>query len=125
MIGEYQVNSLPCPLFAAKHTAGESKTQEAAERALAAGRPEGALDLLRPLLAKAPFSPAVQQVIIAAVQRIMALEADRGEIARAERSALDPAAQPYQDLIDQLFYGMAGLTDDEVKGLEERYARML
>jgi len=77
------------------------------------------------LLAKAPFSPAVQQVIIAAVQRIMALEVDRGEIARAERSALDPAAQPYQDLIDQLFYGMAGLTDDEVKGLEERYARML
>jgi hypothetical protein len=77
------------------------------------------------LLAKAPFSPAVQQVIIAAVQGIMALEADRGEIARAERSALDPAAQPYQDLIDQLFYGMAGLTDDEVKGLEERYARML
>ena len=55
----------------------------------------------------------------------MALEADRGEIARAERSAFDPAAQPYQDLIDRLFYGLAGLTDDEVKGLEERYARML
>jgi hypothetical protein len=77
------------------------------------------------LLAKAPFSPAVREVVIAAVQRIMALEADRGEIARAERSALDPAAQPYQDLIDQLFYGMAGLTGDEVKGLEERYAKML
>jgi hypothetical protein len=125
MIGEYQVNSLPCPLFAAKRTAGETKTQEATERALTAGRPEAALDLLRPLLAKPPFSPAVREVIIAAVQRIMALEADRGEIARAERSALDPAAQPYQDLIDQLFYGMAGLTGDEVKGLEERYAKML
>jgi hypothetical protein len=43
----------------------------------------------------------------------------------SERSALDPAAQPYQDLIDQLCYGMAGLASDEVKGLEERYARML
>lgn len=42
-----------------------------------------------------------------------------------ERSALDPAGQPYQDVIDQLFYGMAGLTNDEVKGLEERYSRML
>jgi hypothetical protein len=55
----------------------------------------------------------------------MELEADRGDIARTERSALDPAAQPYQDLIDQLIYGMAGLTAEEVKALEERYARML
>lgn len=124
-VNEYQFNNLPCPLFAAEHAAGETKTQAAAERALAAGRAEAALDLLRPLLMKPPFSPAVRQVVIAAVQRIMALESDRGEIARAERSALDPAAQPYQDLIDQLFYGMAGLTGDEVKGLEERYARML
>jgi hypothetical protein len=35
------------------------------------------------------------------------------------------AAQPYQDLIDQLFFGMAGLTADEVKALEERYTKML
>jgi len=40
-------------------------------------------------------------------------------------SALAPAAQPCQDFIDRLFYGMAGLTSDEVKALEERYARML
>jgi hypothetical protein len=49
------------------------------------------------LLAKAPFSPAVRQVIVAAVQQIMTIEADRGDIARTERSALDEAAQPYQD----------------------------
>jgi hypothetical protein len=55
----------------------------------------------------------------------MVCEADRGDIARTERSALDPAAQPYQDLIDQLFYGMAGLTADEVAALEARYAKML
>ena len=42
-----------------------------------------------------------------------------------DRAALDPNAQPYQDLIDQLFYGMAGVTADEVRGLEERYVRML
>lgn len=44
---------------------------------------------------------------------------------RTERSALAPAAQPYQDLIDSLFFGMAGLSADEVKKLEERYAKML
>jgi hypothetical protein len=83
------------------------------------------LELLRPLLAQPPFSPAIRQVIVTAVQQIMTFEADRGDIARTERSALDPEAQPYQDLIDQLFFDMAGLTADEVKALEERYAKML
>jgi hypothetical protein len=77
------------------------------------------------LLTAPPFSPAIRQVIMAAVQRIIMFEADRGDIARTERSALAPAAQQYQDLIDQLFFGMAGLTADEVKALEERYLIML
>src|SRR2546427_25965 len=83
----------------------------------AADRAEEGLALLRPLLAGPPFSPAVRRVIIAAVQQIRTLEADRGEIARTERSALDPSAQPFQDMIDQLFYGMAGLTAPEVDAL--------
>lgn len=83
------------------------------------------LEPLRPLLAEPPFSPAIRQVIVAAVRQIIAFESDRGDIARTERSALDSAAQPYQDLIDQLFFGMAGLTADEVKALEDRYAKML
>jgi hypothetical protein len=55
----------------------------------------------------------------------MTFEADRGDIARTQRSALATAAQPYQDLIDQLFFGMAGLSAEEIKALEERYAKML
>jgi hypothetical protein len=80
---------------------------------------------LRPLLAEPLFSPAIRQVIIAAVRQIITFESDRGPIARSERAALDPAAQPYQDLIDQLLFGIAGLSADEVKALEERYAKML
>jgi hypothetical protein len=34
-------------------------------------------------------------------------------------------AQAYQDLIDRLLYAMAGLTEEEARGLEERLARML
>ena len=56
---------------------------------------------------------------------IIASEQHRGEIARSERSALCAEAQPYQDLIDRLLYAMAGLNDDEARGLEERLARML
>jgi len=44
---------------------------------------------------------------------------------RTERSALAAAAQPYQDLIDALFFGMAGLTAEEVTALQGRYAKML
>ncbi len=124
-VSHYQLYNLPCPVFAPSLTPKHADLQKRAEAAVAAGRPEAALEMLCPLLAEPPFSPAVRQVIIAAVQQIMTLEADRGEIARTERSALDPAAQPYQDLIDQLFYGMAGLTSSEVKALEERYATML
>jgi len=52
-------------------------------------------------------------------------EEARGQISRAQRSALSAQAQPYQDLIDQLLYAMAGLTDEETRGLEERLAAML
>jgi hypothetical protein len=33
-----------------------------------------------------------------------------GDIARTARSALDPKAQLYQDLIDRVLYRMAGLS---------------
>ena len=38
---------------------------------------------------------------------------------------VDPEAQPYQDLIDRIFYRMAGLTDVEAQGLENRLREML
>jgi hypothetical protein len=57
--------------------------------------------------------------------RIVAVEANRGDIGRTERSALDPKAQPYQDLLDRIIYRMAGLTDAEAAGLERRLAGML
>jgi hypothetical protein len=124
-VSHYQLYNLPCPVFSVASTDNEAQLQTRAEVAVSSGQPEEALELLGPLLAEPPFSPAIRQVIIAAVQQIMTFEAERGDIARTERSALDPAAQPYQNLIDQLFFGMAGLTADEVEALEDRYAGML
>jgi hypothetical protein len=51
-------------------------------------------------------------------------EGRHGNITRSERSALCAEAQAYQDLVDQLLYTMAGLTEEEAQGLEERLARM-
>ncbi len=63
--------------------------------------------------------------MVLAANSICDIESERGEIRRVARSALDPAAQPYQDLIDRLLYAMAGLTNDEAAMLEERLAVML
>jgi len=59
------------------------------------------------------------------LNRIMQAEHARDQIARSDRSALCPEAQPHQDLIDRLFYTMAGLTDAEARGLEARLQNML
>jgi len=40
----------------------------------------------------------------AGLDAISAIETERGDIARSERSALAPEAQPYQDFIERLFY---------------------
>lgn len=54
------------------------------------------------------------------VNQIINIERDR-----SERSALATAAQPLQDLLDRIIYRIAGLTDAEAKGLEERLSNML
>lgn len=124
-LNEYQFNNLPCPVFAPKPSASDKGVQAEVIAALGAGRVADALKVLRRLLDTPPFSVAVREAVIEAVKRIMAIERKRGEITRRDRSALDPGAQPYQDFIDQLLYGMAGLTEEEIKSLEVSYAKML
>ena len=125
MVGEYQFNNLPCPAFADKATAEDRRMLDRARAAIAQGDFDAACAALGPDLAQPPFSLAVRDVMVDLVNRIIAIEEARGEIARAERSALAPAAQPLQDLIDRLLYAMAGLTSEETHGVQERLARML
>jgi hypothetical protein len=53
------------------------------------------------------------------------LEAAHRDIARTECSALAPKARPYQYLFDRILYRIAGLTDAEAQGLENRLEGML
>lgn len=124
-VSHYQIYNLPCPIFADKIEEADEALQEKALDTLVSGDVEKVFTLLQPALTNAPFSHAVRAVIIEAVNRIIAIEESRGEISRAARSALAPAAQPYQDLIDRLFFAMAGLTDAEAAALEERLTTML
>jgi hypothetical protein len=125
MVGEYQVINLPCPAFREARSRTDNVSAKSAITAVNCGDLDAVLQTLQPDLQEPPFSPAVRNTIVALADHIVQAERSRGEISRAERSALSSEAQPYQDLIDRLFYVMAGLTDDEAKSLEERLSKML
>lgn len=124
-VSHYQIYNLPCPSFANAIEVKDETLQANALDALNAGNYERVVEHLRPALINPPFSPAIRAVIVEAVNRITAIEANRGDIPRAARSSLDPAAQAYQDLIDRIIYSMAGLTPAESVALEARLERML
>lgn len=122
---QYQLHNLPCPVFSDLPTENDERIQRECFEALENGNTEQVLELLQQSLANPPFSLAIQSVIIEATNRIIEIETRRGEIPRAARSRLAPEAQIYQDLIDALFYQMAGLTKAESIALEERLSNML
>lgn len=125
MVSEYQFNILPCPIFAAEESPSDARLRDAALAAIRASRPGDAFDTLRPALANPPFPKAAQDILADLARRIIRAEQARGPITRAQRSELSADAQPLQALIDRILYTMAGLTDAEARGLEERLARML
>lgn len=124
-VSHYQLYNLPCPVFAMELTADDRKALAGAMKAVESGDMTLAFERVRLGLDEPPFSTAVRDLMVDVVQRIIAVERDRKMASRSARSALAPEAQPCQDLLDRLIYAMAGLTDDEARGLEERLARML
>ena len=124
-VSHYQLYNLPCPAFAERAAAEDRRALDRARAAIAQGDADAAFAALQPGLAHPPFSLAVRDVMVDLVNRIIAIEEARGEIARAARSALAPAAQPFQDFIDRLLYAMAGLAEGEIRGLQDRLAHML
>lgn len=123
-VSHYQLYNLPCPIFAESGSTSHSQ-REAVLRKLSAGQVDEAFELLQPELADAPFDPLLRDAIIAAVDHITNLEQRRGKISRSSRSALTPAAQPFQDFIDRILFHMAGLEAVEIAALENRLAKML
>ncbi len=122
-VSHYQLYNLPAPAFADGPADDRLLAQFAA--GCDGGDVEAAYGVIGELLASAPFPATVMRAMQAVVERIIAIEQTRGEIARTERSALDPKAQPLQDLLDRILYRMAGLTEAEARGLEARLAKML
>ncbi|MGH9971496.1 MAG: Eco57I restriction-modification methylase domain-containing protein, partial [Pyrinomonadaceae bacterium] len=124
-VSHYQLYNLPCPNFASSGGNSEKTLEDDAIDALNRGNLSLVFRLLEPMLGKHPYSIVVRKVISEAAKKIINLEVERGDIPRSARSALDPKAQPYQDLIDRLFYAMAALTETEASAIEDRLSRML
>ena len=122
-VSHYQIYNLPCPVFEAID-ANRASESEKVRRLIRSRRMLDAFEALSGSLVTSPFSILLQDAVVEAVTQIIDIEAERGEIRRVDHSALDPHAQPYQDFIDRLFYAMAGISDGEARGLEERLARM-
>ncbi len=123
-VSQYQLRNLPFPVFAAS-VPTPARLIEQFRRAVETGNWAEAQLVVNPLLAEPPFAAPLMQCMKLLTLTIIDIESGRGQIGRTERSALDPHAQPLQDLLDHMIYRMAGLTDDDIAGLEERLARML
>jgi hypothetical protein len=122
-VSHYQLYNLPAPAFSS--TTPEAIDSDDFLNSLTRKKWEAALASVESLVAEPPFPPAIITCMVRLVEEISKIEAARGEIARAQRSALAPEAQPYQDLIDRLLYRLAGLTEAEAQGLEKRLEAML
>lgn len=124
-VNEYQFNNLPCPVFAKAGTSSDRQFFNRARSLVRDGDLDEFLSLIGPRVITPPFSPVIADIIGEIVSVITEVEVRRGEIPRAARSSLADGAQRYQDLIDELFYAMAGLTREEAEGLEARLTEML
>jgi len=122
-VSHYQLYNLPAPAFSSTKPPGSELPTFPA--ALERQEWNQAFAVIEPMLAQPPFPPSAMHCMTRLVDEIIRIESVRGHIARSERSALAPEAQPFQDLINRILYRMAGLTDAEAADLERRLAVML
>jgi hypothetical protein len=122
-VSHYQLYNLPIPFFA-ERVPGDVTGQDF-EEFIRKGQCADAFQAVEPLLSEEPFPFKIALSLIRLVEEITRIEARRGTIARAERSALSPEAQPFQDLLDKILFRLAGLTEVEIERLERRLGKML
>jgi hypothetical protein len=123
-VNEYQFNNLPCPIFREAATREDQiligRAREAMEN-----DPLDAVRQVAPAVATAPFGPAAFNLLEAFARKIRELEGQRGTISRTARATLCPEADAYQQASDLLLFQLAGLSDSEIAGVEERLEQML
>ena len=123
-VNEYQFNNLPCPIFRDKPDKQDDALMAQIHKLLDTDV-SAVPGVLEPCLAKGPFSPIVRGALEQLARKIQAAEQIRGAISRHDRAHLSADAQPYQDAIDLILFKMAGLSERDIVGIEDRLTRML
>jgi hypothetical protein len=124
-VSHYQLYNLPCPNFARSIDEQSTKTIAEGQEIISSGDISCVEQHLAGLIDQPPFDAAIPSIIAAIVERIIASERARGEISRSARSKLAPESQNWQDLIDRTLARMAGISEEEHKGLRDRLDAML
>ena len=122
-VSHYQLYNLPCPLFGNEMV--HASEWRSCEDAFNREDWNGLRDLALQATSGDTVGALARDVIGEAARRIRVIEENRGDIRRAQRSALAERAQPLQELIDCVLFRLYGLTDEDAAALEERLVRML
>jgi hypothetical protein len=122
-VSHYQLYNLPCPEFATTEVSNAESLEHLA--LLDSLGVSGVIQRVQSGLLQPPFAASVRQLIVETVRTIVQNETNRGGISRAQRSELGTESTALQQLLDELFYRMAGISDVESRGLETRLASML
>jgi hypothetical protein len=125
-VNEYQFDNLPCPVFADEPLEGDSTVLRDVMELVERNDTEAAFNrMARALDGPAPFPKVVADILGALSDGIQRHEQQRGDITRRERARLAQPAQPIQELVDRVLFGLAGLTAAESARLEARLETML
>ncbi|HEV2099114.1 MAG TPA: hypothetical protein VGR45_09330 [Stellaceae bacterium] len=124
-VSHYQLYNLPCPNFDMTTLERSKRIRAEGQRIILHGDINSIENHLVDLIDQAPFDGAIPAIIATIVDRIIESERARGEISRSARSKLAPESQRWQNLIDRILARMAGISEEEHKGLRERLDKML
>ena len=124
-VSHYQLYNLPCPNFNLLTSRGsQGKIVEGQHLIQSEDIDSLEAHLVELIDEASPYDAAIPSIIAAIVERIIASERARGEISRSARSKV-VRSQNWQDLIDRTFARMAGISEEERKGLRDRLNAML
>lgn len=120
-LNEYQFDNLPCPDFASVTTEESTEVIQSFEVLLQ----KEDCGAIQELVARRCFAGSVPKSTLAVVlgrvaQSICNIEKERGHVSKQARSKLDPRAQHFQLLIDEVLFMSAGFSPSEVAGIRSR-----
>jgi hypothetical protein len=76
-------------------------------------------------LAEPPLTQTTAILLDLLVCRILQVEQKRGAVSKIDRAHLAEDAQPAQDIIDRLLFSIAGFSNEETGGIEERIKELV